>query len=759
MLIRKFLIFYLLLSGVETFAANRELVVKGKDSQEQANYAVSRYIFNGNKAVRTTILEHYFEQSDNDLQLLFATFDSVRNENVAFTENVIQQFSSTEKYSSVIKLLQLRQVAEKGNMDSALNELEFPIENHSIIDTAAAEYQLKLGAWICEETYNAEGLLEYSQRLFQYRMKYLRGDASYRSYRHIAYAYEKAEVLDSCLKYYELALEIARVQNDSVGLFTLNMDMGIYYSNQGQRAIALEYFSESMKFTPVVSKRKEAILYINTTINYRVLERHDIAESYLRKAEQIAQEIGDVDLVGHVYRNWVSQFGASGNLDSIPKYVRLSKAHFVSRNNNYGLGHLLVDYAQYFQEKGNYDSCMYWLNAANMQFETINYNAGLFHSETKRFIFLVAFERWDAAYKLGNKLLRENEKYRDEEAKLDILEGLARVYANTGKYKSAYHLKDSAQTIKAKLEGIETARKINMMRIQVEKERNAKLQIQKKFEQENRIKAEQELKIQESLTIYSTTGFVLVVVLLILVMFFYVRMRKEKERVVRLGEQKEDLMNVVAHDLLSPISKVSALAYLIRNTEDEDEKNQYFDLIETTLNDGTEMVRNLLDIHSAENEKLEVSTKKVRVSELIEDATLALKQRAASKQIVISDKIINDQEIYIDQRLLKRIIDNLITNAIKFSNPSTQIHFTATVEKQELTLKFQDEGPGFSEADKKKLYTKFGKLSARPTGDESSNGLGLAIVNELVKILKGSIELTSKKGEGATFVVTIPVKY
>jgi signal transduction histidine kinase len=117
-----------------------------------------------------------------------------------------------------------------------------------------------------------------------------------------------------------------------------------------------------------------------------------------------------------------------------------------------------------------------------------------------------------------------------------------------------------------------------------------------------------------------------------------------------------------------------------------------------------------------------------------------------------------DKQVKSNPGYLSRIIDNLISNAIKFSKNGSTVSVNAKIENGSFTLLVKDNGPGFSEDDKKLLYQRFKKLSARPTAGESSNGLGLAIVKTLVDRLEGEISLSSELGKGSEFLVRIPIK-
>jgi len=106
-----------------------------------------------------------------------------------------------------------------------------------------------------------------------------------------------------------------------------------------------------------------------------------------------------------------------------------------------------------------------------------------------------------------------------------------------------------------------------------------------------------------------------------------------------------------------------------------------------------------------------------------------------------------------------QILDNLISNALKYSPPNTTVHLHTLPEKDHVLVSVRDEGPGISEADQKKLFQKFTRLSARPTGGESSTGLGLAIVKRLAEAMSGSIQCYSTPGTGSNFTLRLPVGY
>ncbi len=115
-----------------------------------------------------------------------------------------------------------------------------------------------------------------------------------------------------------------------------------------------------------------------------------------------------------------------------------------------------------------------------------------------------------------------------------------------------------------------------------------------------------------------------------------------------------------------------------------------------------------------------------------------------------------NETIQTDRDALTRILENLISNAIKFSPAGTDILIEASLTPTHTTIVIADQGPGIPEEELPLLFQKFQKLSNKPTGVEGSTGLGLSIVKELVNLLKGSITVTSYVNQGTTFTIRIP---
>ncbi len=233
---------------------------------------------------------------------------------------------------------------------------------------------------------------------------------------------------------------------------------------------------------------------------------------------------------------------------------------------------------------------------------------------------------------------------------------------------------------------------------------------------------------------------------------------KQNQQLSDLNYEKDTLMSIVAHDLKSPLHRIRGLVEVIRLEGGLDgEKAKLLKMIKDLTQAGIDLITDLLDVHEIE-ENRNVSVATIDMQPFLQNRIDTFRSMAIAKGIDIKFHQSELGEIHSDKEYLNRIFDNLFSNAIKFSSHGSVIQIHSGIENEHAWISVRDQGPGFQEFDKKLLYQKFKRLSARPTGGESSNGLGLAIVKTLVDRLKGEIILNSQPGKGSEFIVKFPIK-
>lgn len=233
------------------------------------------------------------------------------------------------------------------------------------------------------------------------------------------------------------------------------------------------------------------------------------------------------------------------------------------------------------------------------------------------------------------------------------------------------------------------------------------------------------------------------------------KLEDQNKKLIELNAEKNHFLGIAAHDMKNPIYSISMLAKSLR-----DEKNISREDIEDFSNDIINtadrmliLIKDLLDINAIEQGMMKFDITNFDLLESLSSISDIYSERATAKKIKIYFEPRNDSYfIKTDKRAVFQVLDNLISNAIKFSPFGKNIYLEIEETTDTILVSVKDEGPGISSEDKTKLFGKFSKLSAQPTADESSTGLGLSIAKNYVEALGGKIWCESNFGEGAKFI-------
>ncbi len=233
------------------------------------------------------------------------------------------------------------------------------------------------------------------------------------------------------------------------------------------------------------------------------------------------------------------------------------------------------------------------------------------------------------------------------------------------------------------------------------------------------------------------------------------------QQLVELNQLKSKFLGIAAHDLRNPISIIKSYVQLFLNgyvgdlTESQRDVLQRMDKTSETMLD---LIEDLLDVTAIEAGQLDLNTCEVDLASFLEECRTmnALLAKAKSIEVVLAlepDLL----PVVMDPDRINQVLNNLITNAIKYSYPNTVITLRARMMGDEAAIAVEDQGQGIPESELPKMFTEFGKTSVRPTGGEKSIGLGLAIVKRMVEAHGGRIWVESRVGVGSTFTFTLPL--
>jgi signal transduction histidine kinase len=242
-----------------------------------------------------------------------------------------------------------------------------------------------------------------------------------------------------------------------------------------------------------------------------------------------------------------------------------------------------------------------------------------------------------------------------------------------------------------------------------------------------------------------------------------VELRKALEKVSRLNEElaelnteKNDFMAIAVHDLKNPLQNILSTAKMLKRTEPNEEQKEYAENIIQQTDRMFNLISKLLNHNIIEEGKIRINKCEFKADSICRDLVNDFKEAAARKNVNINfENRCNGDKIFNDYDILFEIMGNIVSNAVKFSPRNTNVVLRSSAEKGNILFEITDEGPGFSDEDKQRLFRKFSKLSAKPTMGESSTGLGLSIAKKLCKLIGAEIKLESTPGKGASFFIEV----
>jgi PAS domain S-box-containing protein len=236
-------------------------------------------------------------------------------------------------------------------------------------------------------------------------------------------------------------------------------------------------------------------------------------------------------------------------------------------------------------------------------------------------------------------------------------------------------------------------------------------------------------------------------------------MRKSIEKEKELAELKSRFVTMASHEFRTPLATILASSDLIKRYGEKltfEKKINHLDKIQRQVRKMTQLLEDVLTIGKVNAGKVEFKPDCLDLEYLCEDIMSDIKLIYGENYQFNLSYEGELKKIYADEKLLRHILSNLVSNAAKYSSQKKQIDFEIICEANQAIFKVRDYGIGIPEADQKHLFESFHR--AQNVGNISGTGLGLAIVKKAVEMHGGKINFISQVGTGTTFTVIIPIK-
>ena len=233
------------------------------------------------------------------------------------------------------------------------------------------------------------------------------------------------------------------------------------------------------------------------------------------------------------------------------------------------------------------------------------------------------------------------------------------------------------------------------------------------------------------------------------------KIETQKKELQALNTSKDELFRILGHDLKSPLHQMTTLIYGVENAQDLEERKSYLDLMKSTVKNGNNLIHMVLKW--ADNQKCESETLKelVNLKSIVDEMKEFFSASFINKPVDVLDDIDEDVVVFADPNMLKTILRNLISNAIKYSHRNSQIKIFTTGMEERVKISVQDFGVGMSKKVADGLFKDEKVTSIQGTENEKGTGFGISICRKLIQNHRSKLEIKSEPGEGSVFSFTL----
>ncbi|MCT4618392.1 MAG: Cache 3/Cache 2 fusion domain-containing protein [Marinisporobacter sp.] len=239
------------------------------------------------------------------------------------------------------------------------------------------------------------------------------------------------------------------------------------------------------------------------------------------------------------------------------------------------------------------------------------------------------------------------------------------------------------------------------------------------------------------------------------------------QEVIKQDHIKTEFFSNISHELKTPIhmilSTTQLFSFYVKNENqpiDPKKSNHHIHIINQNCYRLLRLVNNLIDITKIDSGYMQLNLRNDNLIEVIENLTLSTVEYVQSKErILIFDTDVEEKFMAFDEEKLERIMLNLISNAVKFTNPKDQIQVNIYDKKDKIEISIKDTGIGIPENKIDKIFERFKQVDPLLNRSHEGSGIGLSLVKSLVEMHDGSISVKSSYGKGTEFIITLPVKF
>lgn len=522
------------------------------------------------------------------------------------------------------------------------------------------------------------------------------------------------------INHYLVTLDLARVEKSREYEIAALSDIAIVYSEIKQPQKAREVYLQCLKIALEQGEINTTISsYTNIGAIYNQLDQPDSALFFLNNALELSNRYNLKQTLPVIYNNTGNVYFRKKNFTRAIEYFRLNKQIHDSTGNNSDLWYDNLNIADCHLEAGIYDSANHYL---------------------------------DIALDISRQL-----KSRQKEA--DSYSLYTKLYEKLGRYKQAYTFQKKWYMLDTALVNETSSKTIAEMQERFnarDREKQNKLLVSE---------VDREKLKNKNLSLLVLAAFIIALLVGISLLVYRranlrlqevnIQIQKQKEKMAILNKEKNTLIGIVSHDLGAPLASIGMWSNLLAKEGNlTTDQQKALERIRASAQDGEKLIRNILEVEREGSKRERIELEETDIASYLNWIVGEFRGMADAKGIKLEfPETVSGVFLLTDQAIFRRIIENLVSNAIKYTEPGKSVYVKLVNTDGHVELIVEDEGVGIPESKQNLLFTPYANIGNRTTDGEASSGLGLSIVKRLVNELNGTIQYQLANQGGSVFKV------
>jgi signal transduction histidine kinase len=626
-----------------------------------------------------------------------------------------------------------------------------------------------------------DSVIHYAQEmlLLSQSLRYTLGMAH--AYNAISYVYERRADFPKAMESRLHALELYEALKDKNGIAWCYHSLGNINDYQGKYDLAVDYHLKALKLREEIQDQKGVLWSLNRIGDcFANQGKHELALQYRSRALAQAEEIGLEDGICSAMTGVATSYLRLSRYTEAKQYAQKALALSEKLGDKRYTDLALTALGESELYEHNYEKALsYFMRGLKIRqdMQIQNYVAESLE-RISRTLFLQ--KKHDAALQYALRSLETAASVQARNEEKNAYQLLYEICREKGDYRVALNYFEKFAALKDSLLSLEAQKRIAELELHLENER--------KDREIEALQKDREAKLLTQRLLVALAILSLIIIVLIALGYRQkarkneelselnaklneARQKAETER--QAAEQanlfKTELLGIAAHDLQNPLQSIMGFAMLIaEKVENQPETKSMAETITRSAQRMLGIITDLLKTTAIDSSSIVLEKSTIDLSALLHTVVENNQQLAQRKSQCLEVSLEPQLLAEVDSRRMYEVFENLLSNAIKYSPEGKTIWVSSyRVEEHEtskeqvyanrLRVTIRDEGQGLTKDDMQKVFGRFQRLSARPTGGESSTGLGLSIVKKIVELHGGKVWAESEgKNKGSTFFVELP---